>query len=174
VQISAPSRSHIHRYGELETEIRQVADAINLDFGRKGYLPIIHRVAHHDWKEVYRFYRAADVCLVTSLHDGMNLVAKEFVASRSDNGGALVLSSFAGASRELKDAFIVNPYDVDQTAAAIYHAISLDPEERSRRMERLRSTVVKNNAYAWAGHLLEEIYQIVEGKKTAWANSTTH
>src|SRR5256885_6723434 len=95
----------------------------------------------------------SDVCLVTSLHDGMNLVAKEFVASRDDNGGVLILSRFTGASRELRDALIVNPYDVEEMTEAMRHALQMDQEEKSSRMTKMRATIREHNIYRWAGNL---------------------
>jgi trehalose 6-phosphate synthase len=162
VQISAPSRTHIRRYQDLDAEIRELVGRINFKFRRDGVEPIIHRLFHHDSKEIFRFYRAADVCMVSSLHDGMNLVAKEFVASRVDNGGSLVLSSFTGAAKELTDAFIVNPYDIENSAVALHQALMLDSAEKSLRMSRLRAEVLKNNVYTWAGHFLNEIHRIAE------------
>jgi trehalose 6-phosphate synthase/phosphatase len=174
IQISAPSRTHIKRYQDLDAEIRTVAEKINFKFHRENYEPILHRVAHHDSKEISRFYRAADVCIVTSLHDGMNLVAKEFVASRNDNGGALVLSSFTGAARELGEAYVINPYDTVETAEAIYRALVSEKEEREHRMTRMRAVILKNNGYSWAGHFLEEIHNISEERQNTWDNSITH
>lgn len=173
VQISAPSRTSIGSYRDLNEETQDVAKRINARFGREGYRPIVHRLKHHDSQEVVRYYRAADVCVVSSLHDGMNLVAKEFVASRPDNGGALVLSSFTGAAREMVDAFITNPYDIEESAEMIYRALTLAPAEREQRMSRMRAHILKNNAYCWAGHFLEEIHRIAEAREVPWVNSIT-
>ena len=106
------------------------------------------------------YYRAADFCMVTSLHDGMNLVAKEFVASRADGEGALILSQFTGATRDLRDALIVNPYDTDQVADAIRVALEMDAEERATRMRRMRNNVREHNVYRWAGNLIAELSEI--------------
>ena len=111
IQIGAPSRTHIRRYHEFLAEVEAEAERINWRFRSNGWKPIVFRKRHHSHEEISRFYRAADLCLVTSLHDGMNLVAKEFVSSRDDEGGVLMLSRFTGASRELRDALVVNPYD---------------------------------------------------------------
>ncbi|MCM2278654.1 MAG: trehalose-6-phosphate synthase [Oligoflexia bacterium] len=162
LQIGAPSRTHIKRYQDLNSEVQEVTDRINWKFRKPGYEPIVLRLSHHDSQEVYRFYRAADVCIVSSLHDGMNLVAKEYISSRSDESGSLVLSSFTGAARELSDAIIVNPYDTDKTAEGIYHALTMRPEERQARMARLRQTVASNNVYAWAADFLKEIHSIAQ------------
>jgi trehalose-6-phosphate synthase len=167
VQISAPSRTQIKRYQELDIEVRELALRINSRFHKPGYEPIQLRTHHHDSEEVFRFYRAADVCVVTALHDGMNLVAKEFIASRSDSGGSLVISSFTGAARELKDAFIVNPYNIEETADAIYKGLTVSPEERSQRMTRMRSLVSTYNVYDWAVKFLMEIHKISERKQAA-------
>ena len=115
---------------------------------------------HHSHKEILPYYRLADVCMVTSLHDGMNLVAKEFVAARADEGGALILSRFAGAAQELRDALIVNPYDAEQLADSIHVALEMDPEEKSARMRRMRETLREHNIYRWAGNLIEELTRI--------------
>src|SRR3970282_1240760 len=111
-------------------------------------------VEHHDAKEVYAYYRAADLCYVSSLHDGMNLVAKEFVAAREDERGVLVLSQFTGAARELTEALIVNPYDIEQCAAALILALTMPPEEQRARMRSMRNLVQEFNVYRWAGRML--------------------
>jgi trehalose 6-phosphate synthase len=115
---------------------------------------------HHSHKEIEPLYRAADLCMVTSLHDGMNLVAKEFIASREDEDGVLILSQFAGASRELRDALVVNPYDIEQLANAIKFALSMPPEERQARMQRMRRNVREHNVYRWAAELISELCDI--------------
>jgi trehalose 6-phosphate synthase len=117
-------------------------------------------VRHHSHEEITRYYQAADFCLITALHDGMNLVAKEFVASRNDEDGVLILSTFAGASRELSDAIIVNPYDIDELADAIRQAIEMNPDERESRMRRMRQVVAEHNVYRWAGNLIAELCRI--------------
>lgn len=160
VQIGAPSRTHIKRYHDFLAEVEVEAERINWKFKTKDWRPLVFLKKHHSHKEILPFYQQADICLVTSLHDGMNLVAKEFVASRDDNGGVLILSRFAGASREMRDALIVNPYDIDQTAEAIRYALEIDPEERIERMTHLRETVKEHNIYRWAGNLIEELTQI--------------
>jgi len=162
IQIGAPSRTQIKRYQDLNAEVKEVTDRINWRFQQSGYEPIMLRLAHHNAEEVFRFYRAADVCFVSSLHDGMNLVAKEFVASRSDFGGMLVLSSFTGAAKELRDALIVNPYDVEESSDALYQAIMMPPEERETRMSRLRNVVAQNNVFNWAAQFISEIAHISE------------
>jgi trehalose 6-phosphate synthase len=160
VQIGAPSRTHIKRYNEFLAETDAEADRINWKFKASDWRPIVYLKKHHNHQEIVPYYKAADVCLVTSLSDGMNLVAKEFVAAREDDGGALVLSRFAGASRELSDALIVNPYDIDQAAEAIRYALEMPAEERATRMRRLREIVKENNIYRWAGNLITDLTQI--------------
>src|SRR3984893_5182730 len=130
IQIGAPSRSHIKRYHDLQAEVEAEADRINWRFRLDRWKPIVLLNWQHSHKESQAYYRAADLCLVTSLHDGMNLVAKEFVAARSDERGVLILSCFTGAARELTDALQVNPYDIDQTAEAIHAALEMEPEEK--------------------------------------------
>ena len=114
----------------------------------------------HSHREIERYYRTADLCLVTSLHDGMNLVAKEFVAARDDEQGVLILSRFTGAARELRDAVLVNPYDIERTAEAIRYALELEPEERTARMQRLRKVVKEQNIYRWAANLIADLCEV--------------
>ncbi|HUG76531.1 MAG TPA: trehalose-6-phosphate synthase [Burkholderiales bacterium] len=154
LQVAAPSRSSIDEYQNLEARVRELASRINERFGRPGYTPIVLKIEHHDAAQVYALYRAADLCYVSSLHDGMNLVAKEFVAARDDEGGVLILSQFAGASRELAEALIVNPYDIEQTAAALHLALTMPPDEQRARMRSMRSLVQEFNVYRWAGRML--------------------
>jgi trehalose 6-phosphate synthase len=160
VQLGAPSRTHIKRYHDFLAEVEQEAERINWKFKHEDYRPIVFLKKHHSHKEILPFYRLANVCMVTSLHDGMNLVAKEFVAAREDEGGALILSRFAGASRELRDALIVNPYDTEQLADSIRFALEMEPEEQSARMRRMRETLREHNIYRWAGNLIEELTRI--------------
>ncbi len=160
VQIGAPSRTNIPRYDNLVTEVEAVANEINARFQTSDWKPIVLLTRHHDHHEIQPYYRAADFCMVTSLHDGMNLVAKEFVAAREDAGGALILSQFTGAARELRDAIIVNPYDTDKIADAILLALEMDPGEKHDRMERMRRNVKEHNVYRWAGTLISELAEI--------------
>jgi alpha,alpha-trehalose-phosphate synthase [UDP-forming] len=157
VQVASPSRTSIPRYQALQVEIQELVRTINEEIGERGWRPIIYRERHHDRAEVASLYRAADICLVTSLHDGMNLVAKEFVSARDDDDGVLVLSRFTGASRDLRDAIAVNPYDVEGMADAIRAAFEMDPSERRRRMGRMRAHVRERNIYRWAALLLTEL-----------------
>jgi trehalose-6-phosphate synthase len=160
VQIGAPSRTNIPRYHDFLAEVEAEALRINTRFGTNAWRPIALLSRHHSHKEIQRYYRAADICLVTSLHDGMNLVAKEFVAARDDEQGALILSPFTGAMRELRDAIIVNPYDTEAMGEAIRLALEMDAEERRTRMRHMRRTVRENNVYRWAGNLINELAEI--------------
>lgn len=154
VQIAAPSRSSLDEYQDFESRVRILAQRINKRFSKDAYEPIILKTQHHETDQVNRYYRAAEVCLVTSLHDGMNLVAKEFIAARSDERGVLVLSQFTGAARELHEALIVNPYHVEQTASAVYRALIMPEIEQRDRMRAMRALVKEFNVYRWAGHML--------------------
>jgi trehalose 6-phosphate synthase len=156
-QIGAPSRTHIKRYHDLLAEVEAEADRINWRFQSGKWKPIVFLKRHHSHEQIGHFYRAADFCLVTSLHDGMNLVAKEFVAARNDEQGVLLLSAFTGASRELRDALIVNPYDTEQLADAIFRALEMDSREKRARMQRMRRVVKENNVYRWAAGLIGEL-----------------
>ena len=154
VQLAAPSRTLIERYRLLNEQVEQLAQRINLRFGQGSYQPIILHGAHHEPPTVFRYYRAADLCYVSSLHDGMNLVAKEFVAAREDERGVLILSQFTGAARELTEALIVNPYDTDDAAAALATALSMSPEEQRERIRAMRAFLAEFNVYRWAGRML--------------------
>ncbi|HYL36817.1 MAG TPA: trehalose-6-phosphate synthase [Bryobacteraceae bacterium] len=160
VQIGSPSRTEIPRYHDVMQEVVQETDRINRRFQNGGWKPIVLLPRRHSHAEILPYYRTADFCLVTSLHDGMNLVAKEFVAARQDEQGVLVLSRFTGASHELADALVVNPYDTEELAFSIHRALEMAPEERRARMQRMRATVRERNIYRWAGSLLGELCAI--------------
>jgi trehalose-6-phosphate synthase len=160
VQIGAPSRTHIKRYHDLLGEVEAEADRINWRFQTDRWKPILYLQRHHTHQEIHRYYKAADFCLVTSLHDGMNLVAKEYVAACDDDQGVLILSRFTGACRELRDAVIVNPYDTEQLAEAIRFALVMDPSERGARMHRMREIVRNFNIYRWAAELIADLCEI--------------
>jgi len=175
VQIGAPSRTHIKRYHDLQAEVEAEADRINWKFQSGQWKPIVLLNRQHNHKEVEAYYRAADLCLVTSLHDGMNLVAKEFVATRHDERGVLILSCFAGAARELADALQVNPYDIDQTAEAIRAALEMAPEQKQLRMQRMRRTVREHNVFRWAGSLIGELCDVrLDLPENSTTNSGQH
>jgi trehalose 6-phosphate synthase len=160
VQIGAPSRTDIERYKNFLAEVSAEADRINARFQTPRWKPIVFLKKHHSHEEIARYYHAASFCMVTSLHDGMNLVAKEFVASREDERGALILSTFAGAAHELSDALLINPYDVSQLAESIHRALEMSEEEQSTRMQRMRHNVHEHNVYRWAAHLLSDLTEI--------------
>ena len=155
VQIAAPTRGSIEQYHAYEVRVRALAAQINERFATDGGAPaIILMVQHHEPHEVHEYYRAAELCFVSSLHDGMNLVAKEFVAAREDEDGVLVLSQFTGAARELPEALIVNPYDADQCAAALEVALTMTRRMRRARMRLMRGLIHEFNVYRWAGRML--------------------
>jgi trehalose 6-phosphate synthase len=160
VQIGAPSRTHIKRYHDFLADVQAESERINWRFQTGKWKPIVFLNRQHSHSEIDRYYRAADVCLVTSLHDGMNLVAKEFVAARDDEQGVLILSRFTGAARELRDAVMVNPYDIERTADAIRYALEMEPEDRTARMQRLRKIVREHNIYRWAGNLIGDLCEV--------------
>jgi len=170
VQLAAPSRSTIQRYQQLEAEVDEVIRDINDRFGTRRWRPIVYLKRHHDHHDIWPFYRHADFCMVTSLHDGMNLVAKEFVSVRDDDDGVLILSKFAGASWELRDALLVNPYDLDGMAEAVRLALEMASDERRARMGRMRLAVREHNIYRWAGLLLTELQRIPEENAGAQSN----
>ncbi|MGH9724832.1 MAG: alpha,alpha-trehalose-phosphate synthase (UDP-forming), partial [Candidatus Acidiferrales bacterium] len=154
IQLAAPSRTLIERYRQLNESVEQLAAQINERFGDGNYRPIILHRAHHEPPVVFRYYRAADLCYVSSLHDGMNLVAKEFVAAREDGGGVLILSQFTGAARELTEALIVNPYDIDEASSALATALNMSSTEKRERMRSMRAFLAEFNVYRWAGRML--------------------
>lgn len=160
VELGAPSRTLIKRYHELMNEVESTAEKINWRFQTRDWKPIVFLKDHHGHEKIYRFYRAADVCMVTSLHDGMNLVAKEFVASRQDEDGVLILSQFTGASRELHDAILVNPYDIEDMAEALHTSVTMEDSERADRMRRLREVVRERNIYRWAANLVTALSRV--------------
>jgi trehalose-6-phosphate synthase len=160
VQFGAPSRTSIKRYLDFVAEVAGEAERINRRLQTERWKPIVLFSRHHSHQEIEPYYKAADFCLVTSLHDGMNLVAKEFVISRSDEDGVLILSKFTGASRELHDALLVNPYDINQIAEMIRKALEMPAEERQTRMKRMRRVVREHNVYRWAAELISELAEI--------------
>jgi trehalose-6-phosphate synthase len=167
VQVAAPSRSSIARYQELQHDVQARVAEMNRTLGTRSWRPILYLERHHDRAEIWPLYRHADFCMVTSLHDGMNLVAKEYVSARDDGGGALILSEFTGAARELRDALLVNPYDTDATADAVRSALEMPGEERALRMRRMNRLVREQNIYRWAGQLLGELSRIPDPRPTS-------
>jgi trehalose-6-phosphate synthase len=160
VQIGAPSRTDIVRYRTFLDEVSAEADRINGRFHSGRWKPIVFLNWHHSHEEIARYYRAASLCLVTSLHDGMNLVAKEFVAAREDELGVLILSTFAGAAHELTDALLVNPYDISQMSGAIHQALEMPEAEQMKRMQWMRNVVREHNIFRWAANLLSDLTEI--------------
>jgi trehalose-6-phosphate synthase len=160
VQIAAPSRTRIPSYAELRRRVEETVERINSRYQTVQWRPIVLIERQCSHQEVTRWYRAADVCLVTSLHDGMNLVAKEFVAARDDEDGVLVLSKFTGAAVELSDSLLVNPYDVAGLADTIHGALEMGPAERRDRMQRMRRRVMDYNIYMWAAKVLGDLREL--------------
>jgi trehalose-6-phosphate synthase len=156
VQVAAPTRGALDEYRSHQERVERLTARINARFGRPGYQPVHLLAQHHDADQLNELFRAADICIVTSLHDGMNLVCKEFVAARDDQQGVLVLSRFAGAARELTEALIVNPYHVEETADALLRAAVMPVAEQRERMASLRSTVREFNVFRWAGRMLTD------------------
>jgi trehalose 6-phosphate synthase len=162
LQMGAPSRTEINEYRHLNQEVDDLAAHINAKYAADDWKPICLLRAHHGVEDVFAGYRAANVCVVSSLHDGMNLVAKEFVAARDDRQGVLILSPFTGAAREMPEALLVNPYATDAFADALNAALTMSPDEQQRRMQRLRSQVAEHNIFRWAGLLLTETFRLAE------------
>jgi len=160
VQIGAPSRTLLKSYSDTVSAVENESIRINARFKSKNWKPILLLKRHHSHEEITPFYSSADFCMVTSLHDGMNLVAKEFVASRTHNDGSLILSRFAGASQELQGAIIINPYDIEKSADAIKSALEMSADEQFQRMTQMRLVVVRHNIYSWAATLLRTMATI--------------
>jgi trehalose 6-phosphate synthase len=155
-QVAAPSRTEIDEYRALNERVEAVAARVNARFADGAWKPVALLRAHHEPPAIFRYLRAADVCYVSSLHDGMNLVAKEFVAAREDERGVLVLSRFTGAARELTEALLVNPYDLEEASAALATALAMPPAEQAERMRAMRGYVSEFNVYRWAGRMLSD------------------
>ncbi|HOW59999.1 MAG TPA: trehalose-6-phosphate synthase [Candidatus Omnitrophota bacterium] len=154
VELGAPSRTLIGSYQDHLKEVEKLVEKINQRFQKGNYKPILFLEEHHGQKKIFDFYRLADFCLVSSLHDGMNLVAKEFVSAREDEEGVLILSRFTGASYEFSSALLVNPYDIEGTAEAIHQAVTMLPEEKRERMRKMRQIVKEYNIYRWAADMI--------------------
>ncbi len=157
VQIAAPSRTHVPAYHAVETEVGSLVEEINYKWSSRGWAPILFFKEHHDPADMMALHRLARFCIVSSLHDGMNLVAKEFLASRVDEAGVLILSQFTGSARELPDALLVNPFAIHELADAMFQALAMPAEEQMRRMKRMREHVERHNVYRWAGKLLSDL-----------------
>lgn len=174
VQLAAPSRTVIERYRQLNESVERLAERINKRFGTDRYRPIVFLRTHHEPPTVFRYYRAADVCYVSSLHDGMNLVAKEFVAAREDERGVLVLSHFTGAARELTEALIVNPYDLEEASSALATALNMSPGEQQDRMRAMRAYLAEFNVYRWAGRMLVDAARLRSRERLTGRLSERH
>jgi trehalose 6-phosphate synthase len=167
IQAAAPTRSKLVAYSALQKEAERLAEDINARHGSGSYKPIVLVIRHHEPDEVFELFRAADVCIVSSLHDGMNLVAKEFVASRDDEQGVLILSTFAGASRELSEALMVNPYDTHAMGEALESALAMPASEQRERMRLMRDLVRVRNVYRWAGQMLLDAARLRSQRRIA-------
>ncbi len=175
VQIAAPSRTRIPSYVNLRVQVEETVERINRRFETSRWKPIILIERQCSHEEVQRYYRAADVCIVTALHDGMNLVAKEYLASRRSNDGVLILSRFTGAAQELRDALLVNPYNVEQVGEAIRTALEMSPGEQRLRMERMRIQVKEHNVYRWASNVLTDLCAVrIEDEVLAFSAKQVH
>jgi trehalose-6-phosphate synthase len=164
VQVGVPSRTAIGEYEELNRSLCRLVQHLNSKWARGRWKPILFVRRHVDQTSLVALHLMADFCVVSSLHDGMNLVAKEFVASRIDGDGVLVLSTFTGAARELTDALLVNPFSVDEMAAAMHEALIMPAIERRRRMNKMRAVVSENNIYRWAGKIIQTLAGIETGQ----------
>jgi trehalose 6-phosphate synthase len=157
LQISSPTRESVAKYKEYSKEVSAEAERINQKFGTRSWRPVVLEKRTYSHRELLELYELAHACLVTSLHDGMNLVAKEYVAARTKEDGVLILSMFAGASRDLRGALLVNPYSAEETADALYSAITMSKSEQHRRMKSMRDSVQDYNIYRWAAELIKTL-----------------
>jgi trehalose 6-phosphate synthase len=162
LQVGSPSRDQLTKYKALSQEVDETVAAVNDAFGTTAWRPVLYLREHRDHAALAGLYRSADVCVVSSLHDGMNLVAKEFIAARADERGVLVLSRFTGAARELFEAVLVNPYAVDQFGDALHQALSMSEDEQMRRMRALRARVKSHTVYDWAAGILRTAHRMAE------------
>ena len=160
VQIGAPSRSLLKSYSDIINAVEHEVTRINGKFRSKGWQPILYLKGHHSHEQIQPYYQHARFCMVTSLHDGMNLVAKEFIAARKNNDGVLILSQFAGASQELHGALIVNPYDIEQTAEAIRVSLEMPLEVQNQKMKQMRRMIMQHNVYSWGASILRTMASI--------------
>lgn len=156
-QLGQLSRLHVPRYKQLNDELNALVEEINWKHSQGAWVPIVFRRSAMPYSDILQLYRKADCCIVSSLHDGMNLVAKEYVAARSDSDGVLILSCFTGAAREFEDAVLVNPYDTDAFAEAIRQALEMPRDEREKRMKKMRDVVRHQNIYRWAGKVMSQL-----------------
>jgi trehalose 6-phosphate synthase len=160
VQIGAPSRSVLKTYADTIHEVELEAERINARFRSRNWQPIVFLKGHHSHDQIMPYYRSANICMVTSLHDGMNLVAKEFIAARSENDGVLILSQFAGASQELHGALVINPYDIERSADAIKTGLEMPYEQQQQKMKQMRRLIMRHNIYSWGANILRTMATI--------------
>jgi trehalose 6-phosphate synthase len=168
VQVAEPSRDSLPEYRATRTQLVETSRRVNGRFGTNSYQPIRLLEAHHPPSDVYRLYRAADLCYVGSLRDGMNLVAKEFVCARTDERGVLVLSQLAGAAQQLTAALLIHPYAVDECASALRRGLAMPRAEQCLRMRQMRRNVENFSATWWAQQLMRD------ATLTRWAKSANH
>ena len=157
IQLAAPSRTHIKRYHDLMSEIDELIEKTNWKYQESGWKPIIYLKRHFSPEEIRPYYSLADICIVSSLHDGMNLVAKEYIASNNNLNGSLILSKFTGAAKELTDAIQINPYSIEEFADAIKNAVEMPLDEKRKRMGNMRQIITENNVYKWAGNIVADM-----------------
>ncbi len=162
LQLAAPSRTHIQRYHQHISEIEELVEKTNWKYLESGWKPIVYLKRHFSHEEIAHYYSIAELCIVSSLHDGMNLVAKEYVTAKTNTPGVLILSKFTGAARELTDAVLINPYAIEEFADAIKFAVDMPQEEKKRRMDNMRRIVSHNNVYRWAGNIIRELTELKE------------
>jgi trehalose 6-phosphate synthase len=162
IQIGVPSRTGLEDYQQVVSNIEDRCAALNARYSQEDWEPVLFLKGHQDFDTLLPYYRLADVCVVSSLHDGMNLVAKEFVAASSNDKGVLVLSRFTGAARELEQALLVNPYDTAAFSEVLHQALTMPPQEQKARLDRMRLTVAENNIYAWAQGILNDVIHLAD------------
>jgi trehalose 6-phosphate synthase len=160
IQLAAPSRTHIERYHNLISEIDELVEKTNWKYSESSWKPIIYLKRHFSQAEIQPYYKLADACIVSSLHDGMNLVAKEYIAAKTDFNGVLILSCFTGAAKDLTDAVQINPYSIEEFADAIKTALEMPADDKKKRMASMRQMVMENNVYKWAGSIITELAAI--------------
>jgi len=160
IQIGSPSRTHIKRYHELISEIDELVERINWKYQDENWKPILYFKRHFSPEEIEPYYALADMCIVSSLHDGMNLVAKEYVHAKKDLNGVLLLSQFTGAAKELTEAVLINPYSIEEFAGSLRTAIEMPEEEKKKRMSNMRNIITENNVYRWAANIITELTNI--------------
>jgi len=160
IQLGSPSRMRLEQYRKTNEEIEELVEEINWRYGTDDWTPVVYSPKHRDFRDIIPYYCLADFCVVSSLHDGMNLVAKEYISSKNDLDGTLLLSKFTGAFEELKSALTVNPYDTRRFANVLRKLAKMKQCERRERMECMREAVRENNIYTWAGNVISNISKL--------------